>query len=52
VHQKFEKIDAVVNTLPLTTRALKKGLQIANYLLVLEEFLEESLNNSLTSTFR
>ena len=33
VHQKIEKNDAVVNTLPLSTSALKKGLQIANDLL-------------------
>ena len=30
VHQKTDKINAVVNRLPLTTSALKKCVQIAN----------------------
>jgi hypothetical protein len=48
VHQKSEKIDAVVNRFPLTTSALKKGLQIANDLLRdlfhIRHFMDRCLN--------
>ena len=50
MHQKTEKNDAVVNRLPLTIIALKKGLQIANDLLCgffqVRHFMDRCLNLS------